>query len=110
MSDDILKQNTLRIRQKFWQLIGKTFYLSKQNGSSLGVATQDALKLKPTLQVYANQYPLQPWLTIKPKHLIQTNAHYEIIDAQTNKHLATLRFKGIRSFWLVQTNQLGTAR
>lgn len=85
------------------QLVGGTFRFRSKDGRLLGYCRQKAFRLREDITVFADEGQTVPLLKIEATQIIDFDASYRVLDAQTGELYGSLRRKGwsslLRDSW-----------
>ncbi|HEV7454260.1 MAG TPA: hypothetical protein VGO07_03290 [Candidatus Saccharimonadales bacterium] len=106
----------LEFRRKFWVPVGAKINVHHMPGDTpVGFIHMKAWKLKEDIRLYSDESMQQELLRIAARKVVDFSGTYDIIDSQSNQHIASLKRKGmkstfVRDHWLVldpQGNEIG---
>jgi hypothetical protein len=104
---DRLSQNKYTIRQKIFELLGKSFQVFDSNNEVVFFCKMKAFKLREDIRLYTSESMETELLTIKARNIMDFSAAYDVMDAQTRQPIGVLKRKGMMSMlkdeWIIMT-------
>ena len=101
------------LKRQVFALTGK-FRFYDPSGNLVMFSEQKMFKLREDIRVYSDEYKTIEVLSIKARQIIDFSAAYDVVDAEYNQKIGTLRRKGwssmLRDEWQVldaNDNQIG---
>ena len=79
--------------------IAPQFYVRDKHNRQIAYVRQKLFKLKEDIRVFADEQQTRLMYSIKADRIIDFNAAYNLMDAQTGQAFGSLRRKGMRSLW-----------
>ena len=94
---DVFAQDHYVIRRKVLQIFGSSFHLNDATGSLVGFSRQKAFKLKEDIRLYMDETCTSERLAILARQMLDFSPMYDVIDAQAQQPVGTLRRRGFKS-------------
>lgn len=96
------------VRQKLFSWMGASFQVFNDDGEVVLFAKQKAFRFKEDIRLFASDAMEHEVLRIHARDIIDFSATYDIIDAESEELVGSLRRKGLKSMlkdeWLIFDN------
>lgn len=90
--------------------LSNDFVAKDVHGKTIAYVRQKMFRLKEAVSVFNNESRSQELFHIKADCWIDFNAHYDLINAETNESIGSLGRKGMKSLWKARYTIYDTAQ
>jgi hypothetical protein len=97
------------IIRPFFSLLGRTYRVYNELGNLVLFVRHPLFKMRPEFTLYADEEEREPLLTVRSRRVLAFNMEHDVTDAQTSRHLASVRTRGlsflVRDGWDILDDQ-----
>lgn len=114
-SPSVTNQTRFFVRRKFWSIFDRVFRVQTADGQMILYVKHPIFRLREEFTIWADEAQTQPVFKLKSRQIIAINFAFDITDAVTGQHIATIQKRGLKSlvrdtFLILDPmgNQIGT--
>lgn len=114
-SPSVTNQTRFFVKRKFWSLFDRVFRVQTGDGQMILYVKHPIFRLREEFMIWADEAQTQPVFKLKSRQIIAINFAFDITDAVTGQHVATIQKRGLKSlvrdtFLILDPmgNQIGT--
>lgn len=96
-SPSVTNQSRFFVKRKFWSFLDRVFRVHTADGQMILYVKHPVFRLREEFTIWADEAQTQPIFKLKSKQIIAINFCFDITDAITGQHIATIQKRGLKS-------------
>jgi uncharacterized protein YxjI len=96
-SPSVGNQSRFFVKRKFWSFLDRVFRVHTADGQMILYVKHPVFRLREEFTIWADEAQTQPVFKLKSKQIIAINFAFDITDALTGQHIATIQKRGLKS-------------
>jgi uncharacterized protein YxjI len=96
-SPSVANQSRFFVKRKFWSFLDRVFRVHTADGQMILYVKHPVFRLREEFTIWADEAQTQPVFKLKSKQIIAINFCFDITDAITGRHIATIQKRGLKS-------------
>ncbi len=94
---EVFRHSRYTIRRRLINILGQAFHILDDTGRVIGFSKLKAFRLREDIRLYTDERATEELLVIQAREVIDFSASYDVLDAQMNQPVGTLRRRGFKS-------------
>ncbi len=96
-SPSVNNQSRYFVKRKFWSFLERVFRVHTADGQMILYVKHPVFRLREEFTIWADEEQTQPVFKLKSRQIIAINFCFDITDAITGRHIATIQKRGLKS-------------